>query len=1240
MSLTNLPLRLLANRRHSIFIFHKVPASAPDLVPDEVDLAQFESLLDYIADNFKVVPLEECIPNFRNRSWNDRLASITFDDGYADWATTALPALQQRNMPATFFITTGQFFGTPLWHERIIHAITKTTLTTLNLTIPEAITLPVSNQNEKIVAIAKLERFAKYLPLSTRHSLLGELESVTGVSPHDVPVMSLDDLRQMHNLGHGIGAHTHFHAILTQCDDTSARNEIAHSREILSGIIGAPISGFAYPNGVPDKDFSSTHIALVKAAGYRFAVTTTAGAANKDSSPYQLPRFTPWKRGRLGAGYQIARNLRHSPLQISEGCANKNVLMVAFHFPPQSGSSGILRTLNYVKHLPSYGWQPTVLTASVSAYEKISSELENTIPPGTHIVRAFSLDTSRHLSFAGKYLRLMAIPDRWVSWLFAACFAGGRIIRKEAPELIWSTYPLATTHLIGGMLAQRFNLPWVADFRDPMIVSDTYPEDSLERWAKQRIEAFTMRHAAYCVFTTTNAAELHKSRYPDAAHKCIVLPNGFDSGAFERIRPDRHGIPEDTLLLLHSGIIYPKERDPSSFFAAISQLIRNGKISQDKIAIRFRGSQNDSQIAQAARCFGLEKIVELMPPISYAEAISEMAGADILLVFQGSQFNTQVPAKIYEYLRTGTQVLGIVDPMGNTAAELLKFNGALLADINRIDDIVQVLTNTLIHPHAESEKVNLLATNLEKLAPFTRENQTKQLAKLFQETSNSVNIESEKIKVEGTARSKPDKSKHGETFNSALRWLAAGRIAGQIVSWVITVLVIRLLTPADYGMAAMIITVTSLITIVAEFGFGVAIIQAKDITKEQISAVSGAAITFGAAAFLLGTLIAPLAAAYYMEPHLKVLVQIAVTNFFIISLGTTPDSILRREHKYSLLAAIDFISTLIGSVTTLLLAYGGYGVIALVMGTIGTSCTRVIALYITNKDNNYKPRLSFSEAIDFIGYGSKVTVSRTSAYIVSQSDILIGGRLLGKETMGFYFVALDLAMLPLTKMMNIINQAATPTLAEIKHQDHPEQKIFLLITLRLLGYLIIPCLWGMATISPWLVPVMLGEKWEPAIIPLQIICTALPARMLTNLTSTALIAFGYVSIDMRNQLFGIAIFPFAYFIGANFGITGLAISLAISLPVIAAVALYSSESALGISIREAVISLLPPICMTGVMSVFISILGKAYLYEKVFANLVVLIIIGALIYVTILFIFDKRSFKLLSSSINIRRINT
>src|SRR6476620_11319792 len=249
----------------------------------------------------------------------------------------------------------------------------------------------------------------------------------------------------------------------------------------------------------------------------------------------------------------------------------RRVLMVAFHFPPFSGSSGVQRTLRFVQHLRKFNWEPIVLTAQARAYERASEDLVSEVPRGTVVERAFALDTARHLSIAGRYPAMFARPDRWTTWRIGAIPAGLRLVRQFRPHVIWSTYPIATAHVIGAALCRKTNLPWIADFRDPM-AQDGYPSDPLVWRSFKQIEEQAVRRAHYSVFTTPSAVRMYRDRYPDHAERVTLLENGFDEDSFAAI-PSNGTDPEPlvpgAVTLLHSGVVYPSERDPTQLFAAL-----------------------------------------------------------------------------------------------------------------------------------------------------------------------------------------------------------------------------------------------------------------------------------------------------------------------------------------------------------------------------------------------------------------------------------------------------------------------------------------------------------------------------------------------------------------------------------------------------------------------------------------------------------------------------------------------
>lgn len=366
----------------------------------------------------------------------------------------------------------------------------------------------------------------------------------------------------------------------------------------------------------------------------------------------------------------------------------KKVLLVAYHFPPVNVSSGLQRTLSFVRYAREFGWEPIVLTISPAGYTAVSDNQLADIPSDVLIKRAFGRDTARHLSAKGRYPRFLALPDRWVSWLPAAMVSGARLIHKHKPDVIWSTFPIATAHLIGLALHRYSKIPWVADFRDSM-TEENYPTDKRQWQSYRWIEKKIVEHAAKMVFTAPSTAAMYQERYPETeAGRWGEIPNGYDEALFSEVEKGLVKREQSApLVLLHSGILYQSERDPGAFFNAVAALKSEGQISSQKLKIIFRATGHDALYRPIIQSLQIEDIIILEPGIGYREALAEMMSADGLLLFQGTNCNHQIPAKIYEYFRAGKPILAFTDDQGDTAALMRVEGGGLVVPM---DDICQI----------------------------------------------------------------------------------------------------------------------------------------------------------------------------------------------------------------------------------------------------------------------------------------------------------------------------------------------------------------------------------------------------------------------------------------------------------------------------------------------------------------------------------------------------------------------
>lgn len=411
---------------------------------------------------------------------------------------------------------------------------------------------------------------------------------------------------------------------------------------------------------------------------------------------------------------------------------SKTVLMVAFDLPPSAISSGYLRPLAFAKYLPSFGWAPVALSANERAYTRTDPASVGMIPDHCLVYRAFAIDARRQLGVGGRYPSILAQPDRWSSWWPAAVYQGLRLIRRHRVQAIWSTYPIMTAHCVAHTLSCLTGVPWVADFRDPVATS-VAAQDPRTISTQMRWEHRVLNRAAYSVFTTPGARQSCAERYPeiDSAKRLKVIPNGFDEDDFTTLPPYvpfKNGRP---IHLVHGGLLYPSGRNPLPFFEALASLTKSGHLTARDIKVTLRASGSEARYATDVDRLGLTGMVTLAPALPYREGLAEQSQADALLLFQGDQFDNQIPTKLYEYLRVGRPIFALVGSQGETAAVLRQAGcAAIVSGTNA--DIIQTALLDFVHAFRQTR---LQKADSSKVLKYSRLGATAVLAKTLDEAT-------------------------------------------------------------------------------------------------------------------------------------------------------------------------------------------------------------------------------------------------------------------------------------------------------------------------------------------------------------------------------------------------------------------------------------------------------------------------------------------------------------------------
>ena len=408
----------------------------------------------------------------------------------------------------------------------------------------------------------------------------------------------------------------------------------------------------------------------------------------------------------------------------------------------------------------------------------------------------------------------------------------------------------------------------------------------------------------------------------------------------------------------------------------------------------------------------------------------------------------------------------------------------------------------------------------------------------------------------------------GARIKSALLWRSGSQIVSQMISWVVTLVVIRLLDPADYGLFAMTQVILNFATFLNGYGLVSALVQSDTLDSHRLRQAFGMMLLLNGGLAVAQLLIAPVAADYYDQPLVADLLRVQALLYLTTPFISIPEALMGRALDFRRPAVVNLIAAAASAVVALTGALLGWGVWTLVFAPMAGFWVKAVGYVLAT---GFRPIPSF----DFRGTGAMVTYGASLLggqlfwIVQSQADIFIGGRMLDPHELGLYAEALFLTQIFVSKFIPPLNDVAFPAYARMQ-KDPGRIAWSFCKAVRLLLLISCPVYLGMAVTALPLVETLFGEKWLPMAPFVAILALAMPFMTLQVMFAPVSNALGRPGLTARIAAVGAVLMPAAFLIGIQFGAIGLAWAWLCSFPLLTAVTAKLAGGPMGLRLSDLV----------------------------------------------------------------------
>ena len=383
---------------------------------------------------------------------------------------------------------------------------------------------------------------------------------------------------------------------------------------------------------------------------------------------------------------------------------------------------------------------------------------------------------------------------------------------------------------------------------------------------------------------------------------------------------------------------------------------------------------------------------------------------------------------------------------------------------------------------------------------------------------------------------------------TGIAWTAVLRWSAQILSWIATAVAARLLVPGDYGIMSMAMLAVGLVRMVDDLGLDAVLVQDRSIVGDSQARLAGLAILVATTACVFIVLLARPIAAFFTEPEVSAVVSVLSTLIIIEALQVIPRAVLQRALEYRRLAWAQFVQVAATQSVLVAGAYLGWRYWALVSSTLAGAAAVTLLLIAWHPYRVSWPRNLFQLAKP-LRQGWRILASRVAWYVYSTADQTIVGRLLGKDALGAYSFATTFSTTISQEISSVVIRVVPGVFSSV--QDHRDElrRYFLILT-EMLAYLTLPVSFGLVVTADLVVQIVLGPQWDAVIVPLQLLCFYAAFFSCQVLNAHVLLWTGQFRASMWLNILAAITMPIAFYIGAQWGLEGVAWSWLIAFPLV------------------------------------------------------------------------------------------